>query len=131
MHPAPPSHHRTLTTPRLRLHDSWAEATATSTDGETYQHNTKNGASVSLTFTGTSIQWTTATGPAFGMARVVIDGVNEGTLDLCSSTLKWAVGESYGGFSPGTHTIVITGLGKKDPASSRDEVVVEGFVASG
>ena len=65
------------TSPKV-AYDSWAEAAATS----------KNGASVSLTFTGTSIQWTTATGPAFGMARVVIDGVNEGTLDLYASTLK-------------------------------------------
>ncbi len=80
-------------------------------------------------FTGTGVDWITATGPSYGKATVSIDGISKGTVDLYASSVHWQVVKSYAGLASGSHTIVVTVLGTKNASSTGTNVVVDAFVA--
>jgi hypothetical protein len=82
---------------------------------------------VSLVFRGRRIAWVTATGPAYGRARVVIDGVRH-TVDLYRSSQTWRARISYSGLGAGTHRITVKPLGTKNASSKSTDVVVDAFV---
>ena len=73
------------------------------------------------------MSWVTALGPKYGQANVVIDGVNQGTVDLYSPTQQWQVAYGYDGLTAGTHTIEVKPLGTKNASSGGMDVVVDGF----
>jgi hypothetical protein len=109
-------------------YDSWTGASSTSASGGTYRLSQKAGSTISLTFTGTRVDWLTATGPSAGMATVTIDGVSMGTVDLYAPSVNWQVPESYRGLASGSHTIVVSVLGTKDAAATSALIVVDAFV---
>jgi sugar lactone lactonase YvrE len=84
-------------------------------------------ARLTLQFTGTRIDWLTVTGPAYGRARVVIDGVAH-TVDLYRRRRHWRARIAYTRLGPGTHSITITPLGTKDASSSSTNVVFDAFI---
>jgi hypothetical protein len=111
-------------------YDTWAGAKSSSASGGTYRVSGKANATGALSFSGTAVEWITATGPAYGEAQVIIDGVNQGTVDLYSSSVNWQVAETYSGLASGTHTIVVKVLGIKNASSTSTKVVVDAFVVS-
>ncbi len=113
--------------PAVKL-GTWSGQIDANASGGTYRVSSTPGASSTLTFTGTSIDWVTATGKSYGQAEVTIDGVSQGTVDLYASTAQWQVPESYNGLSPGPHTIVVKVLGTKNPSSKGTAVVVDAFI---
>jgi hypothetical protein len=115
------------TSPRI-AYNGWSGATSASASGGAYRAASTATSSVSLTFTGTSVDWVTATGPSYGKASVTVDGVARGTVDLYTRTPRWDVVRSFAGLSGGTHTIVVKPLGTKDAASSGKQVVVDAFL---
>jgi hypothetical protein len=95
--------------------------------GSTAAYTRVKGASVSLKFRGTGVVWTAYVGPAEGEANVSIDGGTPATLDLYASNYG-PKAISFGGLSQsGYHTIRITALGTKRPASGDAFTTVEGF----
>jgi hypothetical protein len=113
--------------PKVR-YDTWAGATSASASGGTYRVSGTANATCGLTFSGTTVEWITATGPAYGEAEVIIDGVNKGTVDLYSPSVHWQVAETYPGLASGSHTIVVKVLGIKNSSSTGTKVVVDAFV---
>lgn len=89
-----------------------------------YAYTFTKSATVSLRFRGTGIDWTALVGPNNGRARVVIDGVT-----VAAAQDLYAAGYSYQTFSytvpDGFHTVVITCLGTKQPASSDKVITVK------
>lgn len=70
------------------------------------------GASLTYAFTGRSIGWVAATGPAFGRARVYVDGVLVGTVDLHAATTSWrTVVFAWSWATSGSHTLRIVCAG--------------------
>lgn len=61
---------------------SWSRATSSLYVGGAVRASHGVGASASLAFTGRSVAWITTTGPARGIARVYVDGISAGTVDL-------------------------------------------------
>lgn len=110
-------------------YEGWRGANSTSASGGTYRVTTTRNATVTLNFTGTGVDWVTATGPADGLAQVTIDGVKQATVDLFTAQVAWQVSKSYAGLAPGPHTIVITALGTKDATSTGSNVIVDALVA--
>jgi hypothetical protein len=109
-------------------YDTWKSVTqAHATDG-TYRSAISSKATATVSFTGTSIDWKTAKGKAYGKASVTIDGVNEGTFDLYRVATAWQAVISFTGLSAGPHAMVIQVLGQKNAASQSNRVVVDGFV---
>jgi hypothetical protein len=111
-------------------YDAWRGAIVTAASGGTERVDVKVGATSTLNFTGTSVQWVTATGPSSGMASVTIDGVSRGTVDLYSSTVHHKVAETYSGLALGSHSVVITVLGTRNALSKGDGVVVDAFIVN-
>ena len=85
------------------------------------------GASVSVTFTGTAVQWIGAKNNNGGIADVSIDGTQVATVDTYDSAGKEPQQILYttSGLADGTHTLTITVSGSKDAASSADTVVID------
>ena len=109
-------------------YDTWkSTAQALATDA-TYRSATANTATVSVTFTGTSIDWKTTKGKAYGKASVKIDGVAKGTVDMYQAAAAWQSLVTFNGLSAGPHTMVIQVLGQKNASATGTEVVVDGFI---
>jgi hypothetical protein len=108
-------------------YDTWRNTNSVNADGGSYRVASAAPAKVSLSFTGTGIDWVTARGKAYGRATVTIDGVLKGTVDLYAPAQAWKTVIAYAGLGPGTHTLVIQVLGLKDARATATKVVVDGF----
>jgi hypothetical protein len=107
---------------------SWRAVAARLASGGSYRVSKSPRARLTLAFTGSRISWVTALGPAYGRARVVVDGVGH-TVDLYRPRHHWRAEISFARLGPGTHHITVIPLGKKDRASASANVVFDAFVA--
>jgi hypothetical protein len=117
---------RQESSPKIR-YDSWTGVSRAAASGGSYRTSRSPAASASLAFTGRTIKWITATGPAYGRARVVIDG-KVFRVDLYRRTLRWQVPITFRGLPKGTHHIRVRPLGTKTAASRSTQIVVDAFV---
>jgi hypothetical protein len=109
-------------------YDTWKSTSqAAATDG-TYRSSKTATATVTVKFTGTSIDWVTAKGKAYGKAKVTIDGGTPATIDLYKATTTWQSIVSFSGLSAGNHTLVIQVLNQKNASATATTVVIDGFV---
>jgi hypothetical protein len=92
--------------------------------GGKVKYSVRDGATATFTFTGRSVAWIGPLGPTRGRARVLIDGVSVGTVDLRRSSFRaratvfrkaWA--------SAAAHTVTIQVIGSGRPVAI-DEFVV-------
>jgi hypothetical protein len=107
---------------------TWRAVAARAASGGSYRLSKSPRARLTFAFTGSRISWVTATGPAYGRARVVIDGAGH-TVDLYRPRHHWRVNVSFTRLGPGTHHITVIPLGRKDRASASANVVFDAFVA--
>jgi sugar lactone lactonase YvrE len=108
-------------------YDTWVGKSTRAASGGSYRKSGSSAARVSFDFTGTSIALVTATGPAYGRAKVVIDGVAR-TVDLYRRSQNWRVRIWYTGLSEGRHHISVRPLGTKHASSTTTNVVFDAFV---
>jgi hypothetical protein len=109
-------------------YQTWKAGAAASASGGTYRSSGAANAKSAFSFTGTGIDWITATGPGWGKAGVVIDGVDKGTVDLYAAAAHPQAVKSYTGLGAGSHTITITALGTKNASATSTKVEVDAFV---
>jgi beta-galactosidase GanA len=85
------------------------------------------GDSMTVTFTGTGIQWIGPKNTNGGIADVYIDGTLAGTVDTYTSAGKeyQQVLFTQTGLTAGSHTLKIVVTGQKDAASSAANVVID------
>jgi uncharacterized protein involved in high-affinity Fe2+ transport len=84
------------------------------------------GAQATLPFNGTSVSWIGYRGPDAGIARVFLDGVFAGEVDLYYSDPRvQAIVFTSAQLADGNHTIAIVATGTKNSASSGTLVVVD------
>lgn len=115
--------------PSLLETGAWITEAMTGSVGGSVQRESAAGATASLEFTGTSVCWVTARGPASGKAEVWLDGARVASLDLYSSKTqvrKLAWGRN--GLSAGTHVLEIRVLGTKKTSSTGTNVIVDEIV---
>jgi len=112
-------------------YDAWNATASSHALGGSYRSSTVSSAMVSVTFTGTAVDWITCKGPGFGKASVILDGTSMGTVDLYKATQAWQAALSYGPVDAGSHTLIIQVLGTKDAASNGTKVCVDGFTIYG
>ncbi|MGH3168773.1 MAG: beta-galactosidase, partial [Trebonia sp.] len=89
--------------------------------------STQADATMSVTFTGTAVQWIGPKNNNGGIADVSIDGTQVATVDTYDASGKefQQVLYSTSGLTAGSHTLTITVTGNKDAASSADTVVID------
>jgi hypothetical protein len=106
----------------------WKGANSPNASETLYRSSTTAGATAAFTFTGTAVDWVTTTGPGWGRAQVLIDGIDRGVVDLYAPTARWQSVRTYGGLAPGTHTITIRVLGTRNALATSTNVGIDGFV---
>jgi len=85
------------------------------------------GAKVTLTFRGTSINWSGYRGPDAGIARVSLDGVVS-EVDTYSPTNRiQAIVFTATGLADTSHTLTIEATGERNGASTGAKIVVDAF----
>jgi beta-galactosidase GanA len=94
---------------------------------QTESWSTQAGASMTVGFTGTAVQWIGPKNTNGGIADVYLDGSLAGTVDTYSPAGKLfqQVLFSKTGLSAGSHTLEIVVTGTQNPASSADTVVID------
>lgn len=71
-----------------------------------------------FTFTGSQVRYYFTKASNRGIARVTIDGVDYGTIDLYSPNAQWQQSVLYASLGPGIHTIHIAVSGQKNANST-------------
>ena len=85
-----------------------------------------------ITFQGTSVAWVGMKGPASGLARVSLDGKDQGTVDLYSASARYdQTLWSITGLLDGPHTLVVAWTGSKNPASTGATISLDAFAVTG
>jgi beta-galactosidase GanA len=89
--------------------------------------STAAGASMTVPFTGTGVQWIGPKNNNGGIASVALDGGTPSTVDTYAAAGKQfqQVLFTRTGLDPGSHTLTITVTGQRNPASTADTVVVD------
>jgi beta-galactosidase GanA len=120
------------TSSALTYSGTWTHAGASSgyTSGDydqTESFSTQTGASMSVPFTGTAVQWIGPKNTNGGIAAVSIDGKQVATVDTYDSSGKEFQQLLYSttGLSAGKHTLTITVTGQQNPAATADTVVID------
>lgn len=106
---------------------AWRTAKSQAASDGTYLVERQAGAELAFRFTGPVVRWVTVTGPQFGRAEVLIDGVSRGEVDLSGDVQTFGVQRTFRGLGPGEHEIVIRVLGERGAASIAAHVAVDGF----
>ncbi|MBE0417803.1 MAG: C40 family peptidase [Coriobacteriia bacterium] len=117
---------------RLWRSGTWQAGASSAASSGTYLYSHRAGSTITVSFIGTSVAWIGPTGPAYGHARVFLDGVRVGTVSQYAPSFShqqavW----SASGLADTVHTLTIHVLGTKDAASSGTIVVVDGFDVAG
>jgi hypothetical protein len=112
--------------PRVHF-DTWAGVSNRHASGGSFRRSSARGSAIGLEFKGRRLKWITATGPAYGRARVVIDGRSH-NVDLYRPTRHWKVAFTFDHLASGVHHVTIRATGRKDVASRSTAVVVDALV---
>lgn len=107
--------------------NTWAAKANAAASAGSYRSSKSPRAVVRFAFTGSEVEWLTAKGPKYGKARIVIDGVDKGIVDLYAPSSQWQVAVPFTGLAAGPHTIEVQVLGKKNAASGGKAVVIDAF----
>jgi hypothetical protein len=99
--------------------------------GEFAMLSTTTGATVTLTFTGTSVRWIGHHGSTTGVARISLDGTFVAQIDTRAPLQEEFQAAIFSAIAltPGTHTLTIEVIGRngEPPGATVDPVVVDAF----
>ena len=110
---------------------AWRRVTKAGAHGRSYAVEHLAGATASFSFSGRSVTWYTATGPAQGKAAVSIDGTPRGTFDQYATRARFKVARTFDGLGRGAHTITVRVLGRGRASATDTQVVVDAFRTGG
>ena len=114
--------------PSVGFTSNWAHGdTTTAWSGSTAAASRTAGERATFTFTGTSVDWIGLRAPTAGIARVFVDGIFRGDVDLYESTRLQAFVFGVSGLINTTHTMEIEATGLRNPAATDSLVVVDAF----
>jgi hypothetical protein len=129
--PTPLVSHLQDTDPDMTYTAGWTVGdTSTSSFSGWYAHiSATPGAQATLRFNGTSISWIGNRGPDAGIARVFLDGVLAGEVDLYhpSSPQVQAILFTSASLADANHTLTVEATGQKNANSTDARVVVDAF----
>ncbi len=110
---------------------AWGTRTDPGAIGGSYRWEHRKGATASLAFTGGAVTLFTMGGPAFGRARLSIDGVPVDTIDGYARRSGPRPGHRLDGLGPGPHVLTVTVLGTARPKATGTRVGVDAIRAGG
>jgi len=113
---------------RIGYAGKWVSAAGVAHSGGAYRYSSAMGATVKVTFTGTSFAWIGPRAASYGQAEIWLDGQLQSVVSQYSpSTALQQTIWSVNGLSKGEHTVVIRVTGTREAASSGDLIVIDAF----
>lgn len=118
------------TSPEVRYDGTWRSTASTLDEGGSI-HFSSSTASASLAFSGTGIAWGGRSTNSSGISDVRIDGELVATVDGYSAESEFRkVLFTSKPLADGPHTIAITRTGKRNPASTGTNLIVDSFAVT-
>jgi hypothetical protein len=117
---------------RFTYSGKWRTVSASSASGKSLAVADTSGASVTVRFKGTGIYWLAKKSPAYGEAKLTLDGGEPQTVDLYSASTVWKkkVWDS-GTLESSDHTVTVSWTGKKSAGGTGAAINVDAFVITG
>jgi hypothetical protein len=115
------------TDPAITFTGRWSSYPCPPCFGGALGYSTQVGAKATFSFKGTGIKWIVTKGNMVGKARVTLDGVVMGLVDLYNPVTKNKVFLSKTGLAPGNHTLILEVSGQKNPASTGSAIDIDAF----
>jgi hypothetical protein len=109
---------------------TWTPQSATAASGGSFRYIDAKG-SCTVRFTGTSLAWLGKKKATYGIARLTLDGVSRGTVDLYSATEVYGKVWETGTLASGTHTLTIEWTGTKNSSATGKNIAVDAFQIAG
>jgi hypothetical protein len=111
--------------PAIAYTGPWKPLACAECSGGAQKAAAQRGATAEFTFTGTGIRWYLTKANLLGKARVYLDGVDLGFVDLYSPTPQYQQVWEKTDLSPGAHTLKIEVSGKKNPRSKGRAITLD------
>jgi hypothetical protein len=106
----------------------WTASSSTSASGGSFRFADATGSSVTVSFTGSYLAWIAKKSPAYGKAKVTLDGGTPVTVDLYSANTLWQQRAwETGALTTGAHTVKIEWTGTKNAAATDTNISVDAF----
>jgi len=118
------------TDPSILYGGAWSTVEIAGASGGTVHRSNAAGSTASLIFTGSRVTWVTSRGPNRGVARILIDGQEQQTVDLYRNAEELQADIDFKGLGGGTHTIRIEVTGTRNGSASDSVVDVDAFVTN-
>ena len=117
---------------RLAYAGSWYNATASSASGGSYRYANSFGSTLTVKFNGTGLALISKKSPAYGQAKVTLDGGTPVSVDLYSASTAYKQNVyGTGTLAAGDHTLVIEWGGAKNASSSGYLITMDAFYVAG
>ena len=107
----------------------WTKRKNAAAFGGEYRVASQKTAQVQFSISGTGFTWLTARGRTYGMASVVVDGVEKNTVDLYSKTNEFQYPVAVTGLADALHSVQILVHGTRDAKPHTKQVVFDGVTA--
>ncbi len=118
--------------PRLFFQGTWSTMNVAGALGGSYTQAGSTGASVTICFTGTKLDWVATKGPNLGIASFSVDGGAAASVDLYSSgTAYRQLVRSTGSLASGYHTVKIAFTNTKNGSSGGSAINVDAIETTG
>jgi SpoIID/LytB domain protein len=109
---------------------AWTAGSATAASGGSHSYTDAAG-SCTVSFNGTYLAWLATKGPGYGKAKLTLDGVDQGTVDLYSAAAVHGKVWETATLSSGTHTLKIEWTGIKNALGTDYNISVDAFDIAG
>jgi hypothetical protein len=113
---------------RIYYKGTWSSSPNAARSGGAWTYTSASGATAYLTFSGTGIDLIASKAPAYGIAKLTVDGGSPTYVDLYdASYLHQVHAWSSRGLSPGTHLLTLEWTGSKNASSAGTVVGIDAF----
>jgi SpoIID/LytB domain protein len=109
---------------------TWTAKSASSASGGSHRYANSAG-SCTVSFYGTYLAWLAKKGPTYGKAKLTLDGVDEGMVDLYNGTVVFGKVWETDTLEKTTHTLKIEWTGQKNPLATNTNISVDAFDING
>lgn len=117
---------------KLVYSGTWKTTSSSLASGGGLKYADTSGAAVTIHFTGIDLAWIAKRGPAYGQAKITVDGAKTYTVNLHGASTVWQMRVwSTGILAMGAHTVTIQWTGVKSSGATGANIDVDAFDVTG
>ena len=112
------------TSDRVSFEGSWSAVNNAKAVNGSFRVGTLSSA-LAFDVVGPAFTIITKRGPAYGKARVFVDGTSRGVMDFYAPTVRWLSRQTFAGLGAGPHHVEVVVLNSRNAASTGNNVVFD------